>query len=196
MLSPWTSPSEIPPVRVLRVWLDSPLTLGHILLLHDMASPVVTGKPFSHGDLAVAVAVCSAPSTRVARAGVRHRLFSALVWLWARRCSAMDMQGEAERFGRWFAAQCDGPHYVEQERPSGAKPRQISAPWYISLRAMAVGELGMSVAETDSMPVRTLRQMTAALAEVRGVATIQSESSRRFVDRVLEWEAERERVEK
>lgn len=192
MFTAWHPPTEIPPACVLRKALRGPVTLGHVLLLDEMQSPVVKGGEIAIGDLAVAVAVCLARDAMEAREDLSSRLFPFLAQYWARRCATLDFAKECETFGDWFGAQCSGPVYEDDPAGRGAKPRApMSAPWYISLLALAVGELQMSVADAEAMPVKRLRQLTAALAEMRGQAAIRTETTHEFIEQVREWERER-----
>lgn len=190
MLAAWEHPDRIAPVRVLRVILRGPVTLGHALLLDELGSPIVYGEEFHMGDLALAVLVCSEPTASRARATIRAWWSGPLLRMWGRRCGLMDMAAESERFVKWFSEQCGGPEQKTIIRDGQAPPQPLSAPWYISKLASAVGELGMSIADAEAMPVKRLNQITAALAEARGNAQFLRDDEAQFFENVKHWDAE------
>lgn len=191
MFTVWHPPTEIPPVCVLRKALRGPVTLGHVLVLDELQSPVVKGGVVGMSDLAIAVAVCLYEKPREFKVHLGSRFFPFFLSRWGRRCATLDFAKECEVFLHWFAAQCSGPEY--EQPPANKKSSQppLSAPWYVSLFALAVGELGLSVVDAEAMPVKRLRQLTAALAEMQGNAAIRTETTHNFIEQVKEWERER-----
>lgn len=190
MQDPWSHPDRIEPVRVLRVRLHGPVTLGHVLLLDEIGSPVVSG-PFSIGDLALAVLVCSEPSATQARKSLRSWWAKPLLSFWGRMCGREDMTKDAEVFAQWFAEQCGGPAQNVVLKQGKAPPKPLAAPWYMNKLALAVGELGLSIAEAEALPLKRLNQITAALAEARGQAEFESAEEREFFEQVKRWDAEK-----
>lgn len=191
MSQAWQSPHEIAPVRVFGVVLRGPVTLGHVLLLHELASPVPGGETIGIGDLALAVAVCSQSDATTARNAIKSRWSTALMRWWARRCGRMDWAKEAATFTDWFSAQCGGPVAVVDagERKAGPK-HPISAPWYISKLALGIAELGLSQEECEAMPVKRLNQLLAALMEARGLASFRTPLAEDFIEEAKRWQAE------
>ena len=189
MFTDWQNPSEIPAVRVLNVTLRGPLTLGHVLLLDDLQSPVVRGESFDIGQLMVAVLVCS-QSHEESRRDVRKWWMPHYAKWMGYRCGLLDFTAEAERFSQWFTDQCGGPRIDDGDEKQSKRMRPQSAPWFMSKLAMAVGELGLSVEEASAMPMKRLNQLVSALAEVRGDVKFITESTARALAEVEQWEKE------
>ena len=59
MFTDWQHPGEIEPVSVYKILLRGPVTLGHVLLLDELGSPVVKGESFDIGELMIAAMVLS-----------------------------------------------------------------------------------------------------------------------------------------
>lgn len=187
MRTDWQSPHEIPPVRVLRLTLRGPVTLGHVLLLDELGSPVVKGDPLSLDDLALAVLACSMPVASVRKALRSRFIRPALKW-WGRRCSKLNFDDEADKFSLWFTEQCGGPTIdtAETEMP---KNHRSTSPWYWAKMAVAVGHLGLSIPDAEALPVKRLNQLIGAYAETQGSVKFITDE----VDRANEIIAEAEK---
>jgi hypothetical protein len=193
MLTAWEHPDRIQPVRVLRVTLRGPVTLGHVLLLDEIGSPVVTGEQFELGDLAIATLVCFEPTAEAAKKSLRSWWSKRIIRIWGGICGRLDIQSESDRFAEWFSAQCGGPEQKTKIRDGHEAPEPLSAPWYINKLASAVGELGLSIEEASALPMKRLNQITGALAESRGNASFLREDEVEFFENVKRWEAEKAR---
>ncbi len=165
MRTDWKSPHEIPPVRVLRITLRGPVTLGHVLLLDEIGSPVVRGDGIGIGDLYAATLVCSS-TVSDARGFLKSRWLPLLTRLHGHRCGRLNFSEESDRFCEWFREQCGGPTIDRAETDT---PKESSTvPWYWSKMAVAVGHLGLSVPDAEAMPVKRLNQLIGAYAETQG----------------------------
>jgi len=186
MKDAWKLPGLDPPVRVLRIRWRHPLTLGHVLLLEELDSPVIRGEEFHLGDLSLAVLVCSEPTAAAARRQMR----SPFAWLgmryWGWRCRGVDFGSECQVFIAWLTAQVGGPSRKVKLPEGQLAERPLAAPWPISRLAAAVGELGLSRAEAQDMPLRELTQLLCALSELRGGSEYWTESEEQRLDAILE----------
>lgn len=191
MLPAWEHPDRIAPVRVLQVSLRGPVTLGHVLLLDEIGSPVVTGEEFGIGDLALAVLICSEPTEQAARKTMGAWWAEWVLLFWGRRCGKLDFAEESKRFADWFTAQCGGPERMTIVKDGGQPQKPLSAPWYINKLGTAVGEMGLSIDEACALPVKRLNQLLAAIYEQRGDAEYLSNEQAKFFENVKRWEAEK-----
>lgn len=166
MRTDWQSPHEIPSVRVLRVTLRGPVTLGHVLFLDELGSPVVRGESISLGDLSLAVLVCSM-TEKQARKALRSRFAGLLVHWWGRRCAKLAFDEEADRFNEWFSEQCGGPT-IDRAEDSDREPKPLTSPWYHAKLASAMAYLHLSMDDAIAMPVKRLNQLLGAYAETQG----------------------------
>lgn len=174
---------------VLGFVLRGPLTLGHVLLMDEMNSPIARGEPFEIGDLALAAFLCAQPADE-SRADIRKWWARPFMAWRGRKSAKMDFAAEAERFSEWFTAQCGGPTIDTGDEKIAKRMKPQSAPWYISKLALAVGELGMSVKDATDMPVKRLNQLVGALLESRGDVTFITEKTAKALAQVEEWDRE------
>lgn len=166
MRTDWQSPHEIPPVRVLRLTLRGPVTLGHILLLDELGSPVVRGEGIGIGDLYTAALVCSS-TVSDARGFLKSRWLPILTRFHGYRCGRLNFDDETGKFCDWFREQCGGPT-IDRAETEVPKDNRSTVPWYWSKMAVAVGHLGISVPDAEKMPVKRLNQLIGAYAETQG----------------------------
>jgi hypothetical protein len=191
MLTAWEHPDRIQPVRVLRVTLRGPVTLGHVLLLDELGSPVVQGEEFNIGHLGIAAMVCKARTASEARADLNSWWARMFLRSWAMRCGRLQFEQESIRFIGWFSEQCGGPEQKTVVKDGQAPPKGIAAPWYINKLATAVGELGLSISDAESLPVKRINQLSGALYESRGNAEFTTQDEADFFENVKLWEAEK-----
>lgn len=187
MLTAWQPPQEIPPVVVLRKMLRGPLTLGHVLLLHEMGNPIVAGKPSGPEDLVAAVIVCQSKTAEDAAADIAYmdRSFWGRWMLrrWASRWSSIAFEPEFQRFSEWFLAQVSGPVVDDADDKKPAKP--LTSPWPVYLMSVAIARLGLSVAEAKATPIRTLKQWIGAHAESEGGVKFITEELQEAIDKAV-----------
>ena len=183
MFTDWQNPAEIAPVSVLRVQLRGPVTLGHVMLLDDLNSPVIHGKPIGIGDIAIAVIVFSLPPKAALRA-LRSRFCPLAIRLWGAACWKLDFQGECDRLSGWLSEQCGGPRVDTGAKENRSGGHALSAPWWITKLAISVAEIGLSIEESKAMPVKQLNQMIAALSEARGDSVYITESLAESIERI------------
>ena len=181
----WTPPAPGP--CVLGVRIREPLTLGHVLLLAELGSPIVLGGAILPGDIALAVFVTAQPHTE-ARKDVERWWAPLLMRWWGRRMSKRDFTAEADAFVEWFVESSKSPAFWRQESASN---RECAAPWWINRLALAMGNLGMSYADAVNMPLKTLGQLTMAFSEARGEVQLVSRREAEFHELVARLEAQK-----
>ena len=174
---------------VLGFVLRGPLTLGHVLLMDEMNSPIARGEQFEIGDLALAAFLCAQPADE-SRNDIRKWWARPFMAWRGRQTAKLDFTAEAERFSEWFTAQCGGPTIDTGDEKMAKRSKPVSAPWYIGKLALAVGELGMSVKDATDMPVKRLNQLVGALLESRGDVTFVTERLANALEQVESWEKE------
>lgn len=190
MLTAWQPPQEIPPVVVLRKLLRGPLTLGHVLLLHEMGNPIVAGKPSGLDDLAQAVMVCQCATEGEAKSlllSASNRIGRWFVSRWGRRVGVHGLDGEFQRFADWFTAQTSGPAVDDADEKQ--KPKAITSPWPIYLQSVAMSCLHLSPEDSRRQHVRTLKQWLGAHAESQGSVKFVTEELQEALDRIEKAEA-------
>ena len=158
----WAPPTIGP--RVLGLRLREPLTLGHVLLLDELGSPLLHGGEILPGDVALAVFVLSQPH-RVARKDVSAWWAPLLMRWWGRKSAGRDFSAESEALVEWFVDQIKPPAFWHKQGTGG---RQSAAPWWINRVALAMGNLGLSYEAALDIPAKRLGQLTMAYAEARG----------------------------
>jgi len=185
----WQHPERIPPVLVLGFVLRGPLTLGHVLLLDELGSPIVRGESFNLGDLALAAFALAQPADESRKDLKKWWAAPFMSWR-GRQTAKLDFEQEATRFSEWFSEQCGGPTIDTGDEKMAKRSKPASAPWYISKLALAVGELGMSVGDAYDMPVKRLNQLVGALLESRGDVTFITDKTAAALAQVEEWDRE------
>lgn len=182
-MSRWSNSVES--VRVLGITLREPVTLGHVLLLDEIGSPIPWGRDATIGDIAVAVFVCSWPVQKSKRL-VRSMLFPlamSLLGFFNRKRNHVE---EGNRFIKWFSDQCSTPPQLLED---GTK--ECAAPWWMNRIAFATGECGLSLSDALNQPCRLVGLIVSARAESKGVAEFETPRQTEFFENVRRWTAER-----
>lgn len=155
----------VEPVRVFGLVLREPVTLGHVALLHELGSPVITGGSCMIGDIATAAFVCAYPA-EVARKKLRSRLAPMAFWLWSKLWKPGDTGDE---FVAWLSSQCNMPLMWTPE----GRSRAMAAPWWINRLAQALSA-GISYRDAIDMPLRMLTLIVSAKLEMTGAAQFET----------------------
>ena len=184
-MNPWAPPADGP--RIFGLRLREPLTLGHVLLLEELGSPILSGGQVAPGDVALAVLVVSQPH-RDARKAVRSWWAPLLMRWWGKRSASEDFDAAANQFLDWFVESIKPPAFW---REAGAQDRECAAPWWINRIALAMGNLGMSYDQAVDMPAKRLGQLTMAYSEARGEVRLVTQREIEFREIVARIEAEK-----
>lgn len=179
----WQPPAEGPRIYGLR--MRAPLTLGHVLLLDEIESPVTRGGHLLPGDVAIAAFICSQPADK-ARRQLRHRSTRWAMKLWGMLCARWDHAKQADDFATWFCDSAKSPEYWVKS--SG---KECAAPWWINRLSLAMGTLGMGYDEALSAPAKIVAQLLMAYAESRGEVELVSKRDIEFREMVKRAEAAR-----
>ena len=172
-----------------------PLTIGHVYLLAELRSPMVTGEDGADplGELGLACIAC-ASDVITSRQDI-ERLLSGDSWRarrsarkWAAHCSKMEFHIEAEKFREWFSVQVDGPRQKRDLSKSGGNT--LSAPWWINLVANIGGEFGWEPDTIKALTVREAKQILSARLESSGSAEFTTQADDDFHGSVKYWDSE------
>lgn len=172
-----------------------PLTIGHVYLLAELRSPIVTGEDGADplGELGLACIAC-ASDVATARQDI-ERLLRGDSWRarrsarkWAAHCSKMDFPAEAEKFRAWFSEQVDGPRQKRDLSKDGGNT--LSAPWWLNLVANIGGEFGWEPDIIKGLTVREAKQLLSARLESSGSAEFTTQADDDFRNSVEYWSAE------
>ena len=173
----------------------APLTIGHVYLLAELRSPIVTGEDGADplGELGLACIAC-ASDVATARQDIK-RLLGAQGWRarrasrkWATHCAKMDFHIEAEKFREWFTEQVDGPRQKRDLSKSGGNT--LSAPWWINLIANIGGEFGWEPDTIKALTVREAKQLLSARLESSGSAEFTTQEEEELRASVAYWAVE------
>lgn len=189
MTSHWTPSESGAQVLGLRL---APLTIGHVYLLAELRSPIVTGEDGADpiGELGLACIAC-ASDVATARRDIQQ-LLGGTGWRarraarrWAKHCAQMDFAAEAEKFRTWFAEQVSGPR---QKRDTASESgHAISAPWWINLTANLCGEFGWRDDYAMTLTVRHAKQLISARLECNSGVQFTTAADERFRSAVDHW---------
>jgi len=172
-----------------------PLTIGHVYLLAELRSPIVTGEDGADplGELGLACIAC-ASDVITARQDI-ERLLAGDSWRarrsarkWAKHCSKMEFLTEAEKFREWFSEQVDGPRQKRDLSKAGGNT--LSAPWWINLIANIGGEFGWEPDIIKGLTVREAKQLLSARLESSGSAEFTTQADDDFHGSVKYWDSE------
>jgi len=172
-----------------------PLTIGHVYLLAELRSPIVTGEDGADplGELGLACIAC-ASDVITSRQDI-ERLLRGDSWRarrsarkWAKHCSKMEFPTEAEKFREWFSDQVDGPRQKRDLSKSGGNT--LSAPWWINLIANIGGEFGWDPDTIKALTVREAKQLLSARLESSGSAEFTTQADDDFHGSVKYWDSE------
>ena len=172
-----------------------PLTIGHVYLLAELRSPIVTGEDGADplGELGLACIAC-ASDVITARQDI-ERLLGAQGWRarrasrkWATHCAKLDFPAEAEKFREWFTHQVDGPRQKRDMSKDGGNT--LSAPWWFNLVANIGGEFGWAPDIIKALTVREAKQLLSARLESSGSAEFTSQADEDFRTSVDYWKNE------
>ena len=172
-----------------------PLTVGHVYLLAELRSPIVTGEDGADplGEPGLACIAC-ASEVATARQDI-ERLLRGDSWRarrsarkWATHCAKMDFPTEAEKFRAWFTDQVDGPRQKRDLSKDGGKA--LSAPWWVNLLANIGGEFGWTPETIKALTVREAKQVLSARLESNGGAEFTTQADEDFRNTVEFWKAE------
>lgn len=179
----WTAPEVGPRVFGLRI--RGPLTLGHVLLLDELGSPLLSGAEMTPGDVALACYVCAYPHAK-ARRKLKSLFAAAAMRVWGRIVGGrVNFDDEARRFIEWFVSEAKAPPVWIR----GTSGRDAAAPWWINRLSVAMGNLGMSYAEAQDFPIKRLNQLAMAFAESRGEVEMVNAQDLAFREMVARAEA-------
>lgn len=172
--------AHIEPVHALGITLRDPITLGHVLLLDELGSPLIHGGEAAIGDVALAVFVCAYPA-HVARRRLRQWTTRLAFRIWSRFWRGGD---DVTRFCAWFNRQIELPEMWHEEK--GGRSREMAAPWWINRITLAMNA-GLSFREATEMPMRSVNLLIASKLEASGVCEFVSRRQRDYFDQVDEW---------
>ena len=166
--------------RILGVRL-APLTLGHVLALHRIASPFVLAPPprgegrdggepnvsVSLDDFLAALRICSAPRSplRFPRFFIR---FSCWLKPWL-------LPVRIVLFQQYLVVNLAMP---DVWRPESGENPPCNAPWAANLKRRLMTELGYTATETLALPIAQANYEIAVLREARGELQFVSETER------------------
>lgn len=183
MTAAWQPPVEGPCIYGLP--LRASLTLGHVVVLDEIASPITRGGEILPGDVAVAAFICSQEHSK-ARAELAKFSTRLAMRLWGRFCAKWDHAKQSEAFAEWFCDSAKSPEYWL--KGSG---KECTSPWWVNRIALAMGNLGMSYREATEIPAKTVAQLLMAYAEARGEVELVSKRDLEFRELVRRTEAAR-----
>jgi hypothetical protein len=165
--------------------LRDPITLGHVLLLDEMGSPVLKGGEVFIGDVALAAFACAWPAD-VSRRKIRSPFTKLAFRVWSR---LWKVDSSAQDFGQWFNAQLALPKQWQQAGDPKHPARELAAPWWINRIAQAMSA-GFSYSEAVNLPVKTVSIVVAAKLEASGAVEFVSERQDEFLKLAEQWAAE------
>lgn len=149
-----------------------PLSLGHVLLLHGIASPFVGQRDRGAGDLARAVWICSRPASETRRAALDPKAIARDTKAWVKAAGKLDMVEQLATFEEYMAAFCKVP---ERWESGDLKPVKVGWPYAI---AVAIRPLFGSMDEAFDQPVNHACCLKASMDALGGDTTLMSEDER------------------
>jgi hypothetical protein len=156
----------------------APVTLGHVLLLERLGSPLLTGAALGPGDAAVAVDVLRRGWKQSAHRMARNRgrwMRRLLAWLF-RDTGALVAAETTLR-----AALADA-----LERPDTMaktdEGRTLKQPWTLALHTRLVADLGLGLEEALGVPLRLATWLSVGLAERDGAVEWIDDHTRAVMD--------------
>lgn len=151
-----------------------PLTLGHIRLLDELGLKIDTTD---FGEAATVCCLCSQPFAE-SRRDLGAFWFGWLLRFRIRRVSRKaDLPAELKAFREWAEYNLGGP---TAKRRGGEPKGVLAAPIYFNLAATLMGAFGMSVEDSEKMPIKTARQLLAAHYEASGSVELWTEREYKF----------------
>lgn len=140
-----------------------PLSIGHLFLLADIASPFVQGGSLLLVDLSNAVFICSQPWKQSKRDS--HRWwFPFFLRLWSRRCRKMNLEDEHAKFTEYWREQTDFP-IAKQDKFA---ERDFGSTWWWRLLAIMMSDFHLSEEQVLDMPATKAAMLFAAKKEAEG----------------------------
>lgn len=181
----WSAPEHGPRVFGLRI--SGPLTLGHVLLLDELGSPLLSGGELTPGDVALACYVCAYPH-RKARRKLKSLFAATAMRVWGRIVGGrVDFDKEAQKFIDWFVSEAKAPPIWIRS----GNGRESAAPWWINRLSVAMGNLHMTYDQAQAFPIKRLNQLAMAFAESRGEVEMVNAQDLAFREAVARAEAAR-----
>lgn len=153
-----------------------PLSVGHLWLLNDIGSPLLSGKQQSFRDVLVAVFICSQDASE-SQKNLGAWWMPLLVKLWMFKCRKLDIVAEANTFSNYLGYWLEGPETKDVE---GHESSSYGSPYVHRLIASCSSGLNMTPADALVMPVRTINFLLAALGEMRGTVKLWSQADQEF----------------
>lgn len=149
-----------------------PLSIGHLLLLRRLGSPLVLGGTPDAADIALAVFICSRPWRRALAAMRRPWLGIRLIPLGVRASwwSAKAVRG----LTAYLRAGMAGPRWWPVHRP-GCEPSEMRSPYWLTILVALEAEMGATSDQALDMPVALALWRVAALREREGAIQIVSD---------------------
>ena len=150
-----------------------PLTLGHLYLLENIRSPVVTGAEASPDDVLMAAWLCSHPHL-AARQSLRSADVAA-AWVQWGRDWASTVDATLTGYAAAVAAECARfrdylAHWLRAPRrwKSGEGAAGTKTPWMLFMVAELMRHLNLPEAEVWAMPCAKAFAYYAATCEAQG----------------------------
>jgi hypothetical protein len=153
--------------RVFRLGLK-PFTLGHLFLLHEIASPLVDPdeSEVTFADIGAAVFVCS-QSPSDAKAGFLKWWFTPFLWFWSRFATDRWFSEDLPAFRQYLNDSTDSPGIRPAIRDGGSS-RECMSPGPMVKLFFAMHILGLNRDEAMAMEVIEINALYATWAEWSG----------------------------
>lgn len=153
-----------------------PLTIGHLLLLRRVRSPLAAGLLPDPADLALAVFICSRPWRRALAAVERPALGWRLAGLGLR--ASWGMHRAALAFTRYLKAAMEGPRWWPVPRPGGGSDFEMRSPYWATILVALQADLRMTHDQALDMPVALALWKIAVMREREGQVQLVSDAER------------------
>jgi hypothetical protein len=158
----------------------APLTLGHMLLLHRVESPFVTGARYpGAGDLLLAIILCSQPWETSARQWADGQLPRRIRRL--RLKAAITLRRSHTQAVQAFQAYIDEGTRGPETWTNRDNPRTPGAPWLQSVALVQQIHLHKTESAAWATPVAQALWDQAAWAESQGHLQIMTEQDRALI---------------
>ena len=142
-----------------------PLTIGHLFLLQELNSPVLSGSPCGFGDILTAVLVCAQPFDEARRMFKRNIWLSVFACYWGFRCRRQSLTDEWKKLFDYLRD--------EQERPPLSQlpcdqAKQLGAPWEWILLEFLRSTYRMTERQALTTPLRLANVLWATRMDTDG----------------------------
>lgn len=152
-----------------------PLTIGHLLLLRRVGSPLASGLVPDPADLALAVFICSRPWRRALAAVERPALSLRLLVLGLR--ASWGMQRAVQSLTRYLKSSLEGPRWWPVPRPGGSD-LEMRSPYWATILVALQSDLRMTHEEALDVPVALALWKIAVMREREGQVQLISDDER------------------